>query len=248
MSVHQGRQAECQKMADRTKGTALRRRVKDGRWRISGQRHDCLFSSFTWKFIICSVEQSETIRSLCAISAQEKENSCILSLLYHPSPLQVAWIKISTLTTHTCKLNKALSHMSGRVTQDGWDLVKSSDKTWSTGGGKDDPLQYSCCKNFIRVWKGKKIVFQEMVEDGGAWRAASMGSQRTEHDLVTEQQQQNHTSRGVLTLRRSPHLPKEILTQTHSKDGERDQKKEGRKLRITQKQHLPRDIPETSEG
>ena len=34
-----------------------------------------------------------------------------------------------------------------RATQDGWVIVKSSDKTRSTGGGNSNPLQYSCCEN-----------------------------------------------------------------------------------------------------
>ena len=34
-----------------------------------------------------------------------------------------------------------------RVTQDGWFIVKSSDKTWSTGGGNGNSLQYSCLEN-----------------------------------------------------------------------------------------------------
>ena len=30
------------------------------------------------------------------------------------------------------------------ATQDGWVMVESSDKTWSTGEGNGKPLQYSC--------------------------------------------------------------------------------------------------------
>ena len=36
-----------------------------------------------------------------------------------------------------------------RVTQDGQVIVKSSDTTWSTGGGNGNPLQYSSHENFI---------------------------------------------------------------------------------------------------
>ena len=36
-----------------------------------------------------------------------------------------------------------------RATQDGWVIVKSSDKMWSTGGGNGNPFQYSCCKNLM---------------------------------------------------------------------------------------------------
>ena len=67
----------------------------DGGWKTGAgefQDIDTIASShlLPGEFIICSVEQSETIRSLCVISAQGKEKSPILSLLYHPSPLQVA--------------------------------------------------------------------------------------------------------------------------------------------------------------
>ena len=34
--------------------------------------------------------------------------------------------------------------MQCRATQDGWVMVESSDKRWSTGEGNGKPLQYSC--------------------------------------------------------------------------------------------------------
>ena len=34
-----------------------------------------------------------------------------------------------------------------RTTQDGWVMLESSNKTWSTGEGKGKPLQYSCLEN-----------------------------------------------------------------------------------------------------
>jgi len=37
--------------------------------------------------------------------------------------------------------------MPCRATQDGWVLVESSDKLWSTGEGNGKPLQYSCLEN-----------------------------------------------------------------------------------------------------
>ena len=41
-----------------------------------------------------------------------------------------------------------MSHsMSCMATQDGWVIVKSSDKMGSTGGGNGNPLQYSCQEN-----------------------------------------------------------------------------------------------------
>ena len=43
-----------------------------------------------------------------------------------------------------------------RATQDGQVIVKSSGKTWSIGGGKGKPFQYSCCENNINMNSMKK--------------------------------------------------------------------------------------------
>ena len=41
-------------------------------------------------------------------------------------------------------------HSSGRV------MVKSFDKTWSTGEGNGTPLQYSCLENPMNIMKRQK--------------------------------------------------------------------------------------------
>ena len=46
--------------------------------------------------------------------------------------------------------------MPCRVTQDGWAMVESSDKTWSTGEGNGKPLQYSCLENPMNGMKRQK--------------------------------------------------------------------------------------------
>ena len=46
--------------------------------------------------------------------------------------------------------------MPCRVTQDGWVMVESSDKTWSTGEGNGKPLQYSCLENPMNSMKRQK--------------------------------------------------------------------------------------------
>ena len=48
-----------------------------------------------------------------------------------------------------------------RATQDGQVTVKSSDKTWSTGGGNGNPLQYSRHKNLLDSMKRQKDVTPE---------------------------------------------------------------------------------------
>ena len=47
--------------------------------------------------------------------------------------------------------------MPCRAPQDGWVIVESSDKTWSTGGGNGKPLQYSCLENSMDGREGKEI-------------------------------------------------------------------------------------------
>ena len=46
--------------------------------------------------------------------------------------------------------------MSYRVIKDGPVMVKSSDKTWSTGEGNGKPLHYSCLENPINNMKRQK--------------------------------------------------------------------------------------------
>ena len=43
-----------------------------------------------------------------------------------------------------------------RATQDGWVMVESSDKMWSTGEGNGKPLQYSCLENPMNSMKRQK--------------------------------------------------------------------------------------------
>ena len=46
--------------------------------------------------------------------------------------------------------------MTCRATQEGWVMVESSDKTWSTIEGNGKPLQYSCLKNPMNSMKRQK--------------------------------------------------------------------------------------------
>ena len=46
--------------------------------------------------------------------------------------------------------------MLGRATQAGLVMVKSSDKTWSTGEGNGKPLQHSCLENPMNSMKRQK--------------------------------------------------------------------------------------------
>ena len=46
--------------------------------------------------------------------------------------------------------------MPCRATQDGWVIVESSDKLWSTGEGNGKALQYSCLENPMNSMKRQK--------------------------------------------------------------------------------------------
>ena len=46
--------------------------------------------------------------------------------------------------------------MPCRATQDGWVMVESSDKMWSTGEENGKPLQYSCLENPMNSMKRRK--------------------------------------------------------------------------------------------
>ena len=62
------------------------------------------------------------------------------------------------LITWTTALSNSMKlwAMLCRATQDGWVMVESSDKMWSTGEGNGKPLQYSCLENPMNSMKMQK--------------------------------------------------------------------------------------------
>ena len=86
--------------------------------------------------------------------------------------------------------------MPCRATQDGWIMVESSDKTWSTGEGNDKPLQYSCLENPMNrnPWKGKKdrTLKDELLRSVGAKYATGdqwRNSSRNNEEMKLKQKQ-----------------------------------------------------------
>ena len=79
--------------------------------------------------------------------------------------------------------------MPHRATQDGWVMVESSDKTWSTGEGNGKPLQYNCLGNPMISTKRQKsrtlkdelprMVGAQYVT-GDQWRNNSRKNEKTE--------------------------------------------------------------------
>ena len=79
--------------------------------------------------------------------------------------------------------------MPCRATQDGWVMVESSDKMWSTGEGNGKPLQYSCLENPMNRMKRQKdrTLKDELPRSVGAqyttgdqWRNSSRKNEETE--------------------------------------------------------------------
>ena len=76
--------------------------------------------------------------------------------------------KLTNLITWTTALSNSMKlwAMVCRTTQDGWVMVESSVKTWSTGGGNSKLFQNSCLRIPWTVWKDKRI---------GHWKMKSPG-------------------------------------------------------------------------
>ena len=76
-----------------------------------------------------------------------------------------------------------------RVTQDGWVMVESYDKTWSTEEGNGKPLQYSCLQNPTNSMKRQKDrtlkdelprLVDAQYATGEEWRNNSRKNEETE--------------------------------------------------------------------
>ena len=79
--------------------------------------------------------------------------------------------------------------MPCRATQDGWVMVESSDKKWSTGEANGKPLQYSCFENPANGMKMQedRTVKDELPRSVGAqyatgdeWRNSSRKNEEME--------------------------------------------------------------------
>ena len=84
--------------------------------------------------------------------------------------------------------------MACKATQDEWVMVESSDKTWSSGGGNDKPLQYFCLENPMKSMKGQKdrILKEELPQSVGAQHATGdqwRNNSRTSEGMEPKQKQ-----------------------------------------------------------
>ena len=100
-------------------------------------------------------------------------------------------LNIINLTTGITAFSNSvkLYAMLCRATQDGWVMVESSDKLWSTGEGIGKPLQYSCLENPVNSMKRQndRILREELPRSVGAqyatgeeWRNNSRKNEETE--------------------------------------------------------------------
>ena len=83
----------------------------------------------------------------------------------------------------------------GRVTQDGWIMVESSDKMWSTGEGNGKPFQYSCLENPMNSMRRQKdtILKDELPRSVGAqYATGDQQRNNSRKNEETEPKQKQH--------------------------------------------------------
>ena len=85
--------------------------------------------------------------------------------------------------------------MPRRATQDGWVMVESSDKMWSTGEGIGKPLQYSCFENPINSMKRQndRILKVELPRSVGAHMLQEISGEITPERMKRWSQSKNNT-------------------------------------------------------
>ena len=115
------------------------------------------------KFYLARPHSSEQKPVSPTVSLSHQEAS--ISLLSLSTRGQAEWkphyqksIKLVTWTTALSNSVK-LWATPWRATQDGWVMVESSNKTWSTGEGNGKPFQYSCLEDPMNSMKSQKTVF-----------------------------------------------------------------------------------------
>ena len=92
-----------------------------------------------------------------------------------------------------------MSH-TDRATQDGWVMVASSGKTWSTGKGNGKPLQHSCLENSMNSMKRQK----DMTLKDELFRSVDM---IPENQYATREQWRNSSRRNEEAEPKQKQLP-----------------------------------------
>ena len=91
--------------------------------------------------------------------------------------------------------------MSSRATQDGWVMVKSSDKTWSSREENGKPLQHSCLENPVNNMKKQKDMtlkdeFPRLV--GAQYATGDQWGNNSRKNEDTEPKQKQHPVEDVM--------------------------------------------------
>ena len=98
--------------------------------------------------------------------------------------------------TRTTALSNSvkLSHARG-ATQDGWVMVETSDRMWSTGEGNGKPLQYSCLENPTNSMKRQndRILKEELPRSVGAQYATGISGEITPERMKGWSQSKKNT-------------------------------------------------------
>ena len=83
--------------------------------------------------------------------------------------------------------------MPCRATPDGWVLMESSDKMWSTGEGNGKSLQYSCLENCMNIMKRQKdrTLKDELPRSVGAQYAIEISGEITPERVKRWSQSKN---------------------------------------------------------
>ena len=87
-----------------------------------------------------------------------------------------------------------------RVTQDGWVMVESSGKMWSTGEDNGKPLQYSCLENPMNSMKrqNERILKEELPRLVGAQYAT--GDQCRNNSKKNEEMEPKQNQHRVVDM------------------------------------------------
>ena len=90
--------------------------------------------------------------------------------------------------------------MPCRDTQDGWVMMKSFNKTWSTGEGNGKPLQYSCLENPMHSMKRQndRILKEKLPRSVGAHYAT--GDQWRNNSRKNEQMEPKQKQHPVVDV------------------------------------------------
>ena len=85
--------------------------------------------------------------------------------------------------------------MKNRATQDGWVMVESSDKMWSTGERNGKPFQYSILENPMNSMKRQKdrTLRDELPRSVGANILLEISGEITPERMKRQSQSKNNT-------------------------------------------------------